>query len=253
MTIASAAARSDPTPAATGSNEVGVSENAGQQVVEVMCHAAGKHHQAFALLLFLDAPVESVALGLVAPPIGDVVNDHQPSGKPPLGVAHRRDFHFEVSRSRFDLDERRQSLAKRAVFVHRGVPPRHHFIDRTSQRCVGAAGVALGCGIEIDQAPLRIQHDHAVVHAVDHHVARHGHQAEQAISIHSPREARAGYGKRDRREVQAADRQRAGQIKKVRDPRHDRAGDDQRGLPAIGWRETAQPGTSVARASKIRM
>ena len=67
----------------------------------------------------------------------------------------------------------------------------------------GAAGVALGGRIQIDDAALRIEHEHAVVHAVHHHVARDGHEAEQAVAIDAPREARAGDGERQRRGIEA--------------------------------------------------
>ena len=76
-------------------------------------------------------------------------------------------------------------------------------------------GVALGRGVQIDDAPLRIEHDHAVVHAVDDHVARDRHEAEQAIAIDPQREAGAGYGEGDRREVEPVTGSAARDIEKL--------------------------------------
>ena len=64
--------------------QIGVAENAGQQVVEVVRHAAGEHHQALALLLFLHAALERVSLRFVAAAVRDVVNDHQPADEAAL-------------------------------------------------------------------------------------------------------------------------------------------------------------------------
>ena len=66
-------------------DQIGVAEDAGEQVVEIVRDAAGEHHQALALLLFLHPPLERIALGLVAAPIGDVVNDHQPADEAAFG------------------------------------------------------------------------------------------------------------------------------------------------------------------------
>ena len=55
------------------------------------------------------------------------------------------------------------------------------------------------------------------------------------------REARARYRERDRREIEAATGSARREVEEVADPRHDRADDDQRRLPAIRRREAAQP------------
>ncbi len=220
--------------------QVGVAENAGQQVVEIVRDAAGEHHQALALLLFLHAAIERVAFGLVAAAARDVVNDDQPAGEAAFGVADRGHLHFEVARAGLDFHDRGLAAGHRPFIVDRFRPPRHDLVDRTSEAGLIAAGVFLGGRVEIDDPALRVEHDHAIVHILDDHVTRDRHEPEQAIAINAPREAPARHGERDWREVEAVHRQEAAEIQEVADPRHQRADDYQCGLTAIRWREAPQ-------------
>lgn len=141
------------------------------------------------------------------------------------------------------------ALAKRPILRHRVVPPRDDLLDRVPQAAGRAAGIAFGGGIQIDKTPLRIEHQHAVVHAVDDHVARHRHQAEQPVAIQAEREAGARHRERDGRDVEPR-RQQPREVDQVSDPRHQCAGDDEQRLPAIRRGEAAPAARQRQRAGR---
>ena len=250
MTIASAARRSIRFRRRQDREQVGVAENAGQQVVEVVRDAAGQHHQAFALLLFLHAPLERIALRLVA--AADSRRRESTTSQPTKRRWASRTADTFTSKYRgpgSTLTIAGWPSPSGRPSATASCPPRDHFFDRPAKAGHRHAGVALGGGVQIDEAPLRVEHDHAVVHAVDDHVARDGHQAEQAVAIDAAGEARARHRERHRRRSRPAGGTRD-EIQEVADPRHDRADDDQRGLPAVRRREAAQAAHQRERADQ---
>jgi hypothetical protein len=49
-----------------------------------------------------------------------------------------------------------------------------------------AAGQTLGGAIDINDVPLVIEHNDAVVDAVDNEIPRDGYQTEQAMAVEAP-------------------------------------------------------------------
>ena len=113
--MASALLRSDGFCGGGHRQQIGVAEDAGQQVVEVVRHAAGEHAEAFELLLLEDAAIQHAALVLGLAPRRDVAHQHEPSGKPILAVAHR--LHFDFHRAAVDADHVRADRASASPSV----------------------------------------------------------------------------------------------------------------------------------------
>ena len=78
--------------------QIGVSDDAGQQVVEVVSQPAGEHAEALALLLFLDARLERRALGFGADLIGNIPQHDDPRRRVLVPPADVNDAHIVVPR-----------------------------------------------------------------------------------------------------------------------------------------------------------
>ena len=76
-----------------------------------------------------------------------------------------------------------------------------------------------GGGIDIGDARLSVEHDHALAHFFHHHVARDGGQVHQAESEDAPHQRDHGDGKSERGGIQIGDRAETGEIDDVPDPR----------------------------------
>jgi hypothetical protein len=163
--------------------QVGVTKNRREQVIEVVRHTAGEDAQALDALLFLDAAIELAPLVLSLAACRDIACDDQPAGESFVAVAHRLHLHFEEAAA--GGNHHRPGLCT-GVRLRIG-PPQHRVVNGAPDT-VHRAAHPFGRGIEIDDVPLTVKHDHGVIHAFDYEVACDWHKAKQAMTIEAPEE-----------------------------------------------------------------
>ena len=160
-----------------------------------------------------------------------------------------RHAHLEVLGPRHRLDHRRH-LARPPRLSGRLGPPGYDRADLLPDRDWRHAGEAFGRGVEVDDAPFGIEDQHAVFHAVDHHVAGDRHQAEEPVMVQTPGEAQPRQREGQRRDVEAADRTQSRDVEEIAGERQQRADHDGPVLWPVGWRKGADADDQHPRAQR---